>query len=339
MSETVDIVVAGRHLTVSSPDKVYFRARGETKLDLVQYYLSVGDAVMRQMQDRPVLLQRFPNGAHGSNFFQKRIPDGAPEWLHTTTVLTPNGTPSRALVIADLAHLIWAVNLGCLGFHSWPVRVPDQDMCDELRLDLDPGPGTTYAMAQETAVETKRLLDELGVRSFIKTSGNRGLHVYVRLRPHHDSVAVRSAAVAVARELERRRPDLITAQWWKEQRGERIFVDFNQNAPHKTVFAPWSVRALDHAPVSFPFPWELLPTLHPHEMTIATVPDWVDEHGDAWAAMNDHPQPLEPFLEMVRRDQAAGLQDAPWPPQYPKMAGEPTRVQPSRAKQRTVQDG
>ena len=333
MSETVDVTVAGRTVTVSSPDKVYFTARGDTKLDLVQYYLSVGDAVMRQMRDRPVLLQRFPNGAHGSNFFQKRIPDGAPEWLHTTTVLTPNGTPSRALVIADLAHLIWAVNLGCLGFHSWPVRVPAQEQCDELRIDLDPGPGTTYAMAQEAAAETKRLLDDLGVLGFIKTSGNRGLHVYVRLVPDHDSVAVRSAAVAVARELERRRPDLITAQWWKEQRGERIFVDFNQNAPHKTVFAPWSVRALDHAPVSFPFPWELLESLRPHEMTIATVPDWVDRHGDAWEAMEVQPQPLEPFLAMVRRDQDAGLQDAPWPPQYPKMAGEPRRVQPSRAKQ------
>jgi DNA ligase D len=332
MSEGVELQVAGHTVTVTSPDKVFFQTRGETKLDLIEYYLSVGDAVMRQMGDRPVLLQRFPNGAHGSNFFQKRIPDGAPEWLQTTTVLTPNGTPSRALVIGDLAHIVWAVNLGCLGFHSWPVRTAEQDICDELRIDLDPGPGTTYAMAQETAHETKRLLDDLGITGFIKTSGNRGLHVYVRLQPTHDSYAVRSAAVAVARELERRRPDLITAAWWKEERGERIFIDFNQNAPHKTVFAPWSVRALDHAPVSFPFPWEQIDTLRPHDMTIATVPAWVDRHGDAWGEMNDHPQPMEPFLEMVRADQEAGLQDAPWPPQYPKMAGEPTRVQPSRAK-------
>ncbi len=332
MSEPVELTIAGRPVTITNPDKVYFTARGDTKLDLVEYYLSVGDAVMRQMQDRPVLLQRFPNGAHGTNFFQKRIPESAPEWLTTTTVLTPNGTPSRALVIADLAHLVWAVNLGCLGFHSWPVRVPDQDICDELRIDLDPGEGTTYAMAQETAVETKRLFDELGIVSFIKTSGNRGLHVYVRLEPRHDSMAVRAAAVAVARELERRRPDLITAAWWKEQRGARIFIDYNQNAPHKTVFAPWSVRALDHAPVSVPFPWALLPTLRPHDMTIATVPGWVDQHGDAWESMNDHPQPLEPLLTLVQRDQSAGLEDAPWPPQYPKMEGEPTRVQPSRAK-------
>ncbi len=334
MSEAVELPVAGRTVTITSPEKVYFVARNETKLDLVEYYLSVGDAVMRQMRDRPVLLQRFPNGAHGSNFFQKRIPESAPEWLQTTTVLTPNGTPSRALVIADLAHLIWAVNLGCLGFHSWPVRVPDQDICDELRIDLDPGPGTTYAMAQEAAIETKRLFDEVGVTSFIKTSGNRGLHVYVRLSTGHDSYVVRSASVAVARELERRRPDLLTAAWWKEERGERIFIDFNQNAPHKTVFAPWSVRALDHAPVSFPFPWELLLTIRPHDMTIATVPAWVDRGGDAWATMNDHPQPIEPLLEMVQADQAAGLPDAPWPPQYPKMAGELTRVQPSRAKKK-----
>ena len=332
MSEPVDVKVAGRTLTITNPDKVFFQTRGDTKLDLVRYYLAVEEPVMRQMFDRPVLLQRFPNGAHGSNFFQKRIPEGAPEWLHTATVMTPNGTPSRALVIADLAHLVWAANMGCLGFHSWPVRASDQEHCDELRIDLDPGPGTNYEMAKEAAHVTKGLLDDLGVTGFIKSSGNRGLHVYVRLAPTHDSIAVRSAAVAVARELERRRPDLITASWWKEERGERIFIDFNQNAPHKTVFAPWSVRALDHAPVSFPFPWELLDTLKPHDMTIATVPAWVAEHGDAWAAMNDDPQPLQPFLDMVTRDQAAGLEDAPWPPVYPKMPGEPSRVAPSRAK-------
>jgi DNA ligase D-like protein (predicted polymerase) len=355
----VEIEVSGRTLTITNPTKVYFPARGDTKLDLVRYYLAVEDPVMRQMADRPVLLQRFPNGSQGSSFFQKRIPDNAPEWLHTAIVSTPNGTQSRALVIADLAHLIWAVNLGCLGFHSWPTRAADLDHCDELRIDLDPGPGTTYAMAQEAAAETRRLLDDIGVLGFIKSSGNRGLHVYVRLEPTHDSVAVRSAAVAIARELERRRPELITASsvtagdvalttnhspslaamsasWWKEERGERIFVDFNQNAPHKTVFAPWSVRALDHAPVSFPFPWDLLPTLRPHDMTIATVPAWVNEHGDPWATMNERPQSMEPLLAMVRADQAAGLADAPWPPVYPKMAGEPPRVAPSRAKNRAT---
>ena len=332
MSQSVELQVAGRIVTVTSPDKVYFRGGPFTKLDLVQYYLAIGDAVMRQMRDRPVMLQRFPNGAHASSFFQKRIPDGAPDWLATTTVSTVSGTESRALVIADLAHLVWAVNLGCLGFHSWPVRAAHGAECDELRIDLDPGPGTTFSMAQEAAAETRRLLDDLGVTGFIKTSGNRGLHVYVRLGPMRDSIEVRAAAVAVARELERRRPDLVTASWWKEERGARIFVDFNQNAPHKTVFAPWSVRALDHAPVSFPFPWDVLETVRPHDMTLATVPTWVAEHGDPWATIDDTAQSLEPFMELVRRDHAAGLPDAPWPPEYPKMEGEPTRVQPSRAR-------
>lgn len=334
--EPVEIEVAGRTLTVTNPDKVMFPAafggRGATKLDLVSYYVSMEAPVMRQMRNRPVLLQRFPNGSTGSSFFQKRMPDNAPEWLSTTIVSTPNGTTSNALVIDDLAHLIWAVNLGCLGFHSWPIRTADPAHCDELRIDLDPGPGTTFTMAQETAHETKRLFDELGVRSFIKTTGNRGLHVYVRLRVGWDSVEVRSAAVAVARELARRRSDLITDSWWKEGRGERIFIDFNQNAPHKTVFAPWSVRARDHAPVSCCFPWDELDSIRPDLLTIAEVPARIAERGDPWAEIDDDPQSLEPLLDLVRRDQANGLPDAPWPPVYPKMAGEPPRVAPSRAK-------
>ena len=330
--ESVTLTVAGRELTITSPDKVYFTTRGDTKLDLINFYIAIGEPLMRQMRDRPVLLQRFPNGAHGTNFFQKRIPDSAPEWLDTTIVSTPNGTTSRALVIADLAHFIWAVNLGCLGFHSWPLRAADPDHCDELRIDLDPGPGTTFSMAQETAALTRELFTELGVKAYIKTTGNRGLHVYVRLVPEWDSYAVRSAAVAVARELERRRPDLVTAAWWKEERGERIFIDFNQNAPHKTVFSPWSVRARDHAPVSTPFAWDELATIDPNELTIDVVPARVVANGDPWGDIDDEPQPLEPLLEMVWRDQANGLLDAPWPPVYPKMQGEPTRVAPSRAK-------
>ena len=233
-------------------------------------------------------------------------------------------------MIADLAHLLWAVNLGCVGFHSWPVRASDPDHVDELRIDLDPQPGTTFPMAQETAAEVKRLFDEAGVRSYIKTSGSRGLHVYVRLLSEWDPFAVRSAAVAVARELERRRPDLITAQWWKVERGERIFIDFNQNAPHKTVFAPWSVRALDLATVSCPFGWDELDRINPLERTIATVPTIVAERGDAWASIDDEPQSLDPLLEMAQADAARGLPDAPWPPVYPKMPGEPPRVDPKR---------
>ena len=238
-SETVQLDIVGRELTITNPDKVFFPTHGETKLDLIMFYVAIADPLMRAMFDRPVLLQRFPNGTTGSSFFQKRIPDSAPEWLQTTTVSTPNGTESNALVIADLAHLVWAVNLGCLGFHSWPIRASRPDVADELRIDLDPGPGTTFVMAQETAHETKMLFDELGIVSHIKTTGNRGLHIYVRLAPRWNSYGVRAAAVAVARALARRRPDLITAAWWKEERGARIFVDFNQNAPHKTVFAPW----------------------------------------------------------------------------------------------------
>jgi len=330
--DEVVLQVAGRDITITHPEKVFFPTRGNTKLDLVNYYLAIGEPLMRAMHDRPVLLQRFPNGTAGQSFFQKRIPDSAPEWLTTTTVSTPNGTESRALVIADLAHFIWAVNLGCLGFHSWPIRAAKPEFTDELRIDLDPGPGTNFAMAQETARETKRLFDELGIVSFIKTTGNRGLHVYVRLLPQWDSYAVRAAAVAVARELERRRPELVTAAWWKEQRGERIFIDFNQNAPHKTVFAPWSVRARDHAPVSFPFRWTDLDGIDPNALTIDVVPGRVADIGEAWAEMDDQPNSLQPLLDMVAADQAAGLQDAPWPPVYPKMAGEPSRVAPSRAK-------
>jgi len=328
----IEVEAAGRSVRITSPDKVFFPETGQTKLDLVRYYLAVEEQVMRQMRNRPVMMQRFPDGAGGKSFFQKRVPDFAPDWLTSTDVRTVNGTTSRALVIADIAHLVWAVNLGCIGFHAWPVRAPQVDDVDELRIDLDPGPGTDWAMVRDAAMVVREFLAAHGTTAFAKTSGSRGVHVYVRLEPGHDGFVVRRAAVAIARALERQNPELLTSAWWKEERGARIFVDFNQNAPHKTVFAPWSVRALDHAPVSFPFPWEMLGTIRPHDMTIATVPAWVAEHGDPWATIDDVPQSLEPFMELVRRDRAAGLPDAPWPPEYPKMPGEATRVSPSRAK-------
>ena len=337
--DSVQLVVAGRELTITNPDKVFFPTRDDTKLDLIKFYVTIAEPLMRAMFDRPVLLQRFPNGTTGTSFFQKRIPDSAPDWLQTTVVSTPNGTESNALVIADLAHLVWAVNLGCLGFHSWPIRASRPQVTDELRIDLDPGPGTTFAMARETAHETRRLFDDLGMSSYIKTTGNRGLHVYVRLLPRWDSFSVRAGAVAVARELERRRPDLITAAWWKEERGARIFIDFNQNAPHKTVFAPWSVRSRDHAPVSCPFPWTELDMIDPNALTIATVPRRLADHGDPWGDIDSSPNSLEPLLELVAAQQAQGCVDAPWPPQYPKMAGEPPRVSPSRAKKRPDTSG
>jgi len=326
------VEAAGREILITHPDKVFFDERGDTKLDLVRFYLTVEGPLLEAMGGRPVLLQRFPNGAGGSSFFQKRVPDSRPDWLHTEVVSTPNGTTSRALVVADVAHVLWAVNIGCLGFHVWPSRASDPTHADELRIDLDPTPGVTFAMVQEAAQEVRTLLDEVGVQALPKTTGNRGIHVYVRLQPRWTSYEVRDAAVAVARELERRRPDLMTAAWWKEERGRRVFVDFNQNAPHKTIFGAWSVRARPGAQVSTPFRWEELASIEPDLLTIATVPGRLAEHGDPWAPMGSEPQSLEPLLVMHRRDRADGLADAPWPPVYPKMPGEPPRVAPSRAR-------
>ncbi|HEV2778926.1 MAG TPA: non-homologous end-joining DNA ligase [Actinophytocola sp.] len=330
----VEIVeVAGREVRITSPHRVFFGERGETKLDLVRYYLAVAEPLMNAIGGRPVLLQRFPHGATGPSFFQKRVtPTKADPWLTTTVVSTVNGTTSDALVAVDLAHILWAVNMGSLGFHVWPSTAADPEHADELRIDLDPSPGVTFPMIREAAAETKAFLDELGIVSHPKTTGRRGIHVYVRLQPRWDSYQVRSAAVALARELERRRGDLITAAWWKEERGSRVFIDFNQNAPHRTVFGAWSVRAHPHAPVSAPFTWEELPTLHPPELTIATVPARVAAGGDPWATIAAAPQSLEPLLALHERDMADGLMDAPWPPVYPKMPNEPPRVAPSRAR-------
>ena len=332
MADVVVVEASGQEIPITSPDKVFFPERGDTKLDLVRYYQSVEEPLMRAMGDRPVLLQRFPNGVGGSSFFQKRVPDSHPDWLQTATVSTPNGTTSSALVAADLAHVLWAVNLGCLGFHVWPAKASDPEHADELRIDLDPTPGVTFAMVQEAAREVRTLLEELGVPGMPKTTGNRGIHVYVRLAPRWTSYEVRSAAIAVARELERRRPDLVTAAWWKEERGQRVFIDFNQNAPHKTIFGAWSVRARPGAQVSTPFGWDELDTIAPDSLTIATVPQRVTRDGDPWTHMAATPQSLEPLLALHERDTAAGLVDAPWPPQYPKMPGEPPRVAPSRAR-------
>jgi DNA ligase D len=317
---------------ITSGEKTYFAERGETKADLAEHYLRVAEPLLRAMGGRPVLLQRFPEGASGPSFFQKRVPKNKPPWLQTTTVATPNGTTSEALVAADIDHVLWAVNLGCLGFHVWPYLAADPEHTDELRIDLDPTPGVDFSHIQRAAAELRVLLAEAGVTGYPKTTGNRGLHVYIRLQPRWDSYQVRSAAVAIARELERRRPDLITAAWWKEERGQRVFIDFNQNAPHKTVFGAWSVRARPGAQVSTPVSWDEVGEIHPDQFTIASLPARLDAVGDPWLAMNDNPQSLEPFLAMNERDLAAGLMDAPWPPVYPKQPGEPPRVAPSRAK-------
>lgn len=326
-----------REVRLSSPSKVLF-ASGATKQDLCEYYQAIAQPLLRAIADRPVLMQRYPKGASGPSFFQKRVPKNAPDWLTTTTVSTVNKTTSQALVAADLAHVLWAVNLGCLGFHVWPTFATDQDHVNELRLDLDPQPGTGFTAARQAARLLNDFLDEHSLTSFVKTSGKRGIHVYVPLAPNWDAYQVRAAAVAVARELERRAPELITAAWWKEERGERIFVDYNQNAPHKTMFGAYGVRARRGAQVSAPVYWDELDAIDPDELTIVTVPDRVASDGDPWEHKPQFEQSLEPLLKMHQRDREAGLLDAPWPPEYPKMPDEPPRVSPSRARKDHAED-
>ncbi|MGI9578205.1 MAG: non-homologous end-joining DNA ligase [Microthrixaceae bacterium] len=330
--EAVEVTAAGREVRITSPDKVFFKRLEATKLDLVEYYLSIEGAVMDAMGGRPVLMERYPDGAGGKSFFQKRVPKSRPDWLKTSIVSTPNGTTSEALVIHDIAHVAWAVNLGCLGFHVWPNRAADPLHADELRLDLDPMPGVSFHQIRVAATMVRDLLDELRIRSWVKTSGSKGVHVYVPLEPRWDSFAVRSAAVAMARELARRHPEELTDAWWKEERGERVFIDFNQNAPHKTVFGAWSARPRVGGQVSTPIEWPELDSIDPNSLTIDSVPGRVAEHGDPWRDRWDDRQSIEPLLAMHEADMAAGLMDAPLPPVYPKMPNEPPRVAPSRAK-------
>jgi DNA ligase D len=326
------IEIADREIRISSPDKIYFPELGATKFELVSYYLNVAEALLNSAGGRPALLQRFPNGAAGKSFFQKRVPANAPSWLRTTEVTTPNGTTSNALVVADIGHVAWAVNLGCLGLHLWPYLADDPAFADELRIDLDPQPGVAFDQVRQAAFHCRDLLTELGVVAYPKTTGNRGLHIYVRLEARWDATVVRSAAVALARELERRYPELITANWWKEERGQRVFVDFNQNAPHKTVFGAWFARPRTGGQVSTPLSWDEVSDVVPDDLTIRSVPERLQRRGDPWAEIGTHPQSLDPLLVLVEQDKAAGLHDAPWPPEYPKGVDEPPRVAPSRAK-------
>jgi DNA ligase D len=324
----------GHEVRLSSPGKLLFGERGETKRDLVEYYLRVADPLIRTMGGRPVLLQRFPQGAGGPSFFQKRVPKNAPDWLSTTTVMTVNGTPSNALVIADRAHVAWAVNLGTLGFHVWPYLADEPQHADELRLDLDPQPGTDFADAVRVAAEARVLLGELGYAGFPKTSGGRGVHIYVRIEPRWTFTDVRHAAIAFGRELERRLPGQVTTKWWKEERGERIFVDYNQNARDRTIASAYSVRPKPGAPVSAPVTWDELAEVVPEDFTVATMPARFAEVGDRHAAIDDAVHSLQPLLDMYERDETEGEGDMPYPPDYPKMPGEPKRVQPSRDRDR-----
>ena len=331
-AESITVHADGVDVVVSNPGKVFFPQRGETKLDLIEYYRAVAEPFMEWIRGRPVMMERYPNGVGGKSWWQKRVPAGTPEWVHTTEVATPNGTKSDALVVQDMAHVVWAVNLGCLGFHVWPFRAATPEHTDELRVDLDPSPGVGYHEVKQAARLARDLLGELGIRANVKTSGSRGLHIYVPLQPRWDSYQVRAAAVALARLLEKRHPDLITAQWWKEERGRRVFVDYNQNAPHKTVFGAWCVRPRVGGQVSTPLAWDELDDVEPDDLTIATVPALVAARGNPWSGPAREPQSIEPLLEQYDRDLASGMMDAPWPPVYPKMPNEPPRVAPSRAK-------
>jgi DNA ligase D len=326
------VEVDGREVRVTNPGKVFFPLRGETKLDLVHYYMSVGEGALRGVYERPTVLKRYRDGAAGDFFYQKRVPagPGRPEWLETVVVSFPSGRSAEELCPVDVAHIVWANNLGCLELHPWHVRRHDIEHPDELRIDLDPQPGVAWPAVQQVALAVKDLLDELGLVGFPKTSGSRGLHVNVRIQPSWGFLDVRRAALALAREVERRLPDVATSKWWKEERGQRVFIDYNQNARDRTVASAYSVRANPEGRVSAPLRWDEVAGVDPADLTIATVPARYAALGDLGATIDDVAQSLSPLLDLARQDEERGLGDAPWPPNFPKMAGEPRRVQPSK---------
>jgi len=322
--------VDGREVRITNPGKVFFSARGESKLDLARYYLAVGPGALAGVKSRPTVLKRFPNGAEGDSFFQKRVPKSRPDWLRTVTVAFPSGRTAEELCPVDLAHVLWAVNLGCLDLNPWAVRSWDTDHPDELRVDLDPSPGVDFGTVKQVAGIVREVLDDHGLTGFPKTSGSRGIHIYVRISAAWDFIQVRRAAVALAREVERRAPTIATAKWWKEERGERVFLDYNQNARDRTIASAYSVRANREALVSAPVTWDELSDVELADFTIATVPARYAEIGDPHAALDETVGRLDLLLEQASRDEAAGLPDAPWPPNFAKQAGEARRVAPSR---------
>ncbi|MEU6673330.1 non-homologous end-joining DNA ligase [Streptomyces sp. NPDC046925] len=331
--KAVELDAGGRVVRLSSPDKVVFPERGFTKLDVARYFLAVGDGIVRALRDRPTALQRFPDGVAGEFFYQKRVPKNHPDWIPTATIAFPSGRTADEMCPTEIAAVIWAAQYNTLTFHPWPVRRDDLDRPDELRIDLDPQPGTDYADAVRVAHELRALLDEFGIRGWPKTSGGRGLHVFVPIEPRWDFTGVRRAAIACGRELERRMPDAVTTAWWKEERGERIFVDYNQTARDRTIASAYSVRPRPNAPVSAPLRWDEVDDAVPEDFDIATMPERFAEIGDVHADMEQHAFSLEPLLDLAARDERDhGMGDLPYPPEYPKMPGEPKRVQPSRAR-------
>ena len=332
-SEQDLVEVCGQQLRISNPGKVFFPERGFTKGDLVAYYLECEAAVVRHLRERPTVMKRWVDGVAGKPFFQKRVPDSAPEWLETATVTFPSGRSARELVVNDGAHLAWGVNLGVIDWNPWPVRRADLDHPDELRVDLDPGPGVAWEQVRRVTLCVGEVLGEHGLIGFPKTSGSRGMHVNIRVQPTRSFYDLRRAALALAREVERRMPGQATSRWWKEER-QGVFVDYNQNARDRTVASAYSVRAVPDARVSCPIDWEEVPDVEPAELRLDTVPGRLRERGDPSAPIDELPCALESLLELAARDEREGLGDAPWPPHFAKQKGEPRRVQPSRARSR-----
>jgi DNA ligase D len=349
-SDAIVLDAGGRDLRVSNPERVIFprteRTPAITKLDVVKYYLAVEDGIMRALCRRPTTLERWPKGVYpgivlstrerggGDAFYQKRIPRGAPDYVETARIQFPSGRVADEVCPTEVAVVGWAAQMGTITFHPWPVRREDVDHPDELRIDLDPQPGTDFADAAQVATEARSLLAELGYTGFPKTSGGRGVHIYVRIEPRWTFTDVRHAAIAFGRELERRLPEQVTTSWWKEERGRRIFIDYNQNARDRTIASAYSVRPKPGAPVSAPVAWDELDHVAPEHFTVATMPTRFAEHGDPHAAIDDVAHSLEPLIELYEHDMAAGRGDMPYPPDYPKMPGEPKRVQPSRDRDR-----
>jgi DNA ligase D len=331
-SPFVEIPVGERVVRVSNPEKVFFRARGETKLDLVQYYLAIGDGIVRTLFERPTQLKRHPDGAEGEAIYQKRVPEHRPDWIETVRVTFPSGRHADELCVTELAQVAWAVNLATIDFHPWPSRREHVENPDELRIDIDPQPGTGFKQAKRVAVVVREVLDDLRYVGWPKTSGNRGIHVACRIEPRWNFPDVRRCALAFAREVERRLPKAVTTAWWKEERGKRVFLDYNQNARDRTIASAYSVRARPDATVSAPVTWEELPDVETEDFTMATMPRRFADLGDVHAGMDEAVCDLDALFEWVERDEKAGIGEAPYPPNFPKMPGEPKRVQPSRAK-------
>ena len=331
---TVPGAKGDREVKVTNPERVYFPSIGATKLDVARYYLSVADGIVRALYERPCMLHRHPDGVEGEKIYQKRLPKGAPPWVSTVEVAFPSGRTADELCVTEIASVVWACQMSTVEFHPWHSRRRDTERPDELRIDLDPQPGTSFNDARDVAVTAvQEILAELGWRSWPKTSGNRGMHIYIRIEPHSGFTEVRRAALALAREVERRRPDLVTTKWWKEERGANVFVDYNQNARDRTIASAYSLRARPDATVSAPLLWSEVPDAETEDFTLVSMPPRFAELGDVHAGIDDVAVSIEPLLEWADRDaRDHGLGDAPYPPNYPKMPGEPKRVQPSRAR-------